>query len=135
MALLMALIAVGFWLRKITATGVVIVIIVINIMGFVITFFMMISFFFLNYTFTVVTLEMSSSFSGLMIWTMLEGISFSNYLILNVPFSRIQPQFLGWKIGAFAIVSLFHIVDVICSFDFFFVTQEHGGNDLLLIDP
>ena len=36
----------------------------------------------------------------------------SNYLILNVLFSRTQPQILGWKFEGFAIVALFHILQM-----------------------
>ena len=66
------------------------VIIDIIIMGFV---FLMISFFFQSYAIAVIILETSSWFSAKMILTVLENISPSNHLILNVLFSRIQSQF------------------------------------------
>ena len=80
------------------------VVMVIIIMEFVIIVFIMIIFFFQSYTITVITLETSPSFYGQTILTVLGDISPSNYLILNVLFSRIQPQLLGWKFEGFAIV-------------------------------
>ena len=72
MALLTVIIAISFWFRQITINDVFIVII---ILGFFITVFMMITFFFQSYTITVITLETSSSFSGQVILTVFGDIS------------------------------------------------------------
>ena len=110
---LIAIMAISFWYqhryRQIIVTEVIVDII---IMGFAVTVFLMISFFFQSYTIAVIILETSSWFSGKMILTVLEDISPSNHLILNVLFSRIQSQFLGWKFMGFSIVALFHIPQV-----------------------
>ena len=92
-------------------------------MRFIIAVFMMINFFFQRYTTTLITLETSYSFSGQIILTVLQDISPSNHLILNVLFSRTKSQFLGEKFSGFAIIALFHILQMYL-FAFFLDVME-----------
>ena len=131
MALLTVISPVSFWLRQITVTEVIIVTV---IMGLVVTVFMMISFFFQSYTITVITLEMSYSFSGQIILTVTGNISLFNHLILSMLFSRTQPQFLGWKFGGSAVVALFHILQMLfVRLILSLMTREHSGDEQLSI--
>ena len=101
-------------------------------MRFIIAVFMMINFFFQRYTTTLITLETSYSFSGQIILTVLQDISPSNHLILNVLFSRTKSQFLGEKFSGFAIIALFHILQMYL-FAFSLMSWKYSGNELLPI--
>ena len=81
-----------------------------------------------NYTWSIL------SFSGQMTPAVLGDISPSNYLTLNVLSLRTQLQCLSWKFEGFAIVALFHILQMyFVHLIFSLTTQEHSGNEVLSI--